>query len=254
MTANGIKINIISGYGLHTGDARYNFFHVTANADNVNGDGVINIESTALGATAALPGEKLFEGGRLSPDGEIDASTGVLPDNTWYFYNMHHEDAANNAPVINLAVALMYSHEVENVKSKPEKYPQFNGNSDNWFIRRWRYNDMKNLYADYQAGKLDWSQETVEECKEIMYDCERVMRATIADAEFCKETTRRVNEFCAKQGMISEENAKLLTQKQLNGLPEWAKVLTKIITFVDDTIFKIYGDKAYSEFWKAFCK
>ena len=59
MTANGIKINIISGYGLHTGDARYNFFHVTANADNVNGDGVINIESTALGATAALPGEKL---------------------------------------------------------------------------------------------------------------------------------------------------------------------------------------------------
>lgn len=254
MTANGIKINIISGYGLHTGDARYNFFHVTANADNVNGDGVINIESTALGATAALPGEKLSEGGRLSPDGEIDASTGVLPDNTWYFYNMHHEDAANNAPVINLAVALMYSHEVENVKSKPEKYPQFNGNSDNWFIRRWRYNDMKNLYADYQAGKLDWSQETVEECKAIMYDCERVMRATIADAEFCKETTRRVNEFCAKQGMISEENAKLLTQKQLNELPEWAKVLTKIITFVDDTIFKIYGDKAYSEFWKAFCK
>ena len=54
--------------------------------------------------------------------------------------------------------------------------------------------------------------------------------------------------------MISEENAKLLTQKQLNELPEWAKVLTKIITFVDNTIFKIYGDKAYSEFWKAFCK
>ena len=80
------------------------------------------------------------------------------------------------------------------------------------------------------------------------------MRATIADAEFCKETTERVNDFCAKQGKISEENAKLLTQKQLNELPEWAKVLTKIITFVDDTVFKIYGDKAYSEFWKAFCK
>lgn len=59
---------------------------------------------------------------------------------------------------------------------------------------------------------------------------------------------------CAKQGKISEENAKLLTQKQLNELPEWAKVLMKIITFVDDTVFKIYGDKAYSEFWKAFCK
>ncbi len=252
MTANGIKINIISGYGLHTGDARYNFFRVTANADKVNGDGVINVESTTLGATAALPGEKLSEGGRLSPDGEVDASTGILPDNTWYFYNMHHEDAANNAPVINLSVALMYSHDVENVNSDPEKYPQFNGNSDNWFIRRWRYDDIKKLYAEYLAGELDWSQETVEECETIMYDCERVMRATIADAQFCKETTRRVNEFCATYGGLSEENAKLLTQKQLNELPEWAKVLTRVITFVDDTVFKIYGDKAYSEFWKVF--
>lgn len=250
MTANGIKINIIAGYGLHTGDARYNFFRVMENSAKVNSDGVINIESTTLGATAALPGEKLNEGGRLSPDGEIDASTGVLPDNTWYFYNMHHEDAANNSPVINLATALMYSHDVENVNSKPEKYPQFNGNSDNWFIRRWRYRDMKRFYADYQAGKLDWSQETVDECKAIMYDCERVMKATVADAEFCKETTKRVNEFCVKQGTLSEGNAQLLTQKQLGELPEWAKILTKIIKFTDDTIFKIYGDKAYSEFWK----
>ncbi len=238
MTANGIKINIISGYGLHTGDARYKFFRVTANADKVNGDGVINVESTTLGATAALPGEKLTDGGRLSPNGEVDASTGVLPDNTWYFYNMHHEDTANNAPVINLSVALMYSHDVENVNSDPEKYPQFNGNSDNWFIRRWRYDDIKRLYAGYLSGELDWSQETVDECEAIMYDCERVMRATIADAEFCKETTRRVNEFCAAYGGLSSENAKLLTQKQLNELPEWAKVLTKIIAFVDDTLFK----------------
>lgn len=252
MTANGIKINIISGYGLHTGDARYNFFRVTANADKVNGDGVINVESTTLGATAALPGEKLTEGGRLSPDGEVDASTGILPDNTWYFYNMHHEDAANNAPVINLVLSLMYSHDVENVNSKPEKYPQFNGNSDNWFIRRWRYRDIKELYADYRAGKLDWSQETVDECEAIMYDCERVMRATIADADFCKETTKRANDFLVKQGKFSEENADILTQKQLHELPEWAKVLTKIITFVDDTLFKVYGDKAYSEFWEIY--
>ncbi len=254
MTANGIKINIISGYGLHTGDARYNFFRVTANASKVNGDGVINVESTALGTTAALPGEKLSRGERLSPDGEIDASTAVLPDNTWYFYNMHHEDAANNAPVINLAVALMYSHDVEDVNSNPKKYPLFNGNSDNWFIRRWRYNDIKLLYADCQAGKLNWSQETVDECEAIMYDCERVMRATVADAEFCKETTKRVNDFCATYGGLGAENAKLLTQKQLKELPEWAKLLTKIIKFVDDTLFKVYGDRAYSEFWKIYFK
>ena len=250
MTTNGIKINIIAGYGLHTGDARYNFFRIMGNSSKVNSDGVINIESTTLGATAALPGEKLTSGNRLSPNGEVDASTGILPDNTWYFYNMHHEDAANNSPVINLATALMYSHDVENVNSNPEKYPQFNGNSDNWFIRRWRYRDIKNMYAEYMAGNLNWSQETAAECESIMYDCERVLKATIADNDFCLETTKRVNNFCSKYGDLSEENAELLTQKQLHELPEWAKVLTKIITFIDNTIFKIYGDKAYSEFWK----
>lgn len=254
MQANGVKINIIAGYSLHTGDERYNFFRLMGNSNKVNGDGVINIESTTLGATAALPGEKLTSGERLSPDGEIDASTGVLPDNTWYFYNMHHEDAANNAPVINLAVALMYSHDVENVNSNPEKYPQFNGNSDNWFIRRWRYTDIKRLYAQYQAGELDWSQEVVDECEAIMYDCERVMRATIADADFCKETTLRVNTFCNTYGSLSDSSVSILTQKQLNEAPKWVNVLTEIVTFVDDTIFNVFGDKAYSEFWSAIIK
>lgn len=249
MIENGVKINIITGYSLHTGDERYNFFHLMGNSDNVNGDGVIHVESTTLGATAALPGEKLTSGERLSPDGEIDASTGVLPDNTWYFYKMHHEDAANNAPVINLVIALMYSTEVENVNSDPQKYPQFNGNSDNWFIRRWRYTDIKNLYAKYQSGELEWTSETVRECEAIMYDCERVMRATIADAEFCKETTLRVNTFCNKYGTLSDESVPILTQKQLDEAPEWLNALTKIVKFIDDTLFDIYGDKAYSEFF-----
>ncbi len=247
MKANGIKIDIIAGYSLHTGDERYNFFRLMSNSDKVNGDGVINIESTTLGATAALPGEKLASGGRLSPDGEVDASTGVLPDNTWYFYDMHHEDAANNAPVINLAVALMYSTEVEDVNSNPEKYPQFNGNSDNWFIRRWRYSDIKRLYASYQAGELEWTQDVVDECEAIMYDCERVMRATIADADFCKETTLRVNTFCNKYGTLSDDSVPILTQKQLNEAPKWLEVLTDIVAFIDNALFGLFGDKAYSE-------
>lgn len=247
MTANGIKIDIIAGYSLHTGDERYNFFRLMGNSDKVNGDGVINIESTTLGATAALPGEKLASGGRLSPDGEVDASTGVLPDNTWYFYDMHHEDAANNAPVINLAVALMYSTEVENVNSNPEKYPQFNGNSDNWFIRRWRYTDIKRLYASYQAGELEWTQDVVDECEAIMYDCERVMKATIADADFCKETTLRVNTFCNKYGTLSDDSVPILTQKQLDEAPKWLEVLTDIVAFIDNALFNLFGDKAYSE-------
>ncbi len=258
MINNGIEINIISGYSLHTGDARYNFFHLMGDSDNVNSDGVIHVESTTLGATAALPGEELpadykqtidSEYSYISPDREIDASTGVLPDNTWYFYDMNHEDTANNAPVINLALALIYSDEVENVHSNPEKFPQFNGNSDNWFIRRWRYNDLKKIYQKHLDGEITMTPEDVAECEAVLYDCERVMRATIADDAFCKETTYRVNVLCNRYGSLSDEDVEILTQKQLDELHPAVSGIAVIIEFIDKVLYGIYEEKAYSEFW-----
>lgn len=259
MVNNGIEINIISGYSLNTGDARYNFFHLMADSDNVNGDGVIHVESTTLGATSVLPGEKLPEDYKqaidseysyISPDREIDASTGVLPDNTWYFYDMNHEDTANNAPVINLALALIYSDEVEDVHSNPEKFPQFNGNSDNWFIRRWRFNDLKKIYKKYQDGLIEMTPEDAQECEELLYECERVMKATIADDAFCKETTLRVNVICNKYSGLSDEDIYILTQKQLNELDPTVKAIEVVVKFIDMTLYGLYEEKAYSEFWK----
>lgn len=259
MVENGIEINIISGYSLHTGEARYNFFQLMGDSFNVNGDGIIHVESTTLGATSVLPGEQLpadykqkidSDYSYISPDREIDASTGVLPDNTWYFYNMNHEDTANNAPVINLALALLYSDEVDNVHSNPEKFPQFNGNSDNWFIRRWRYNDLKKIWQKHLAGEIEMTPEDAAECEALLYECERVMRATIADDAFCKETTLRVNIICNKYSGLSDEDIYILTQKQLNELDPTVKAIETIIKFVDMTLYGIYGTKPYSQFWQ----
>ncbi len=260
MVDNGIEINIISGYSLHTGEARYNFFQLMGDSFDVNGDGIIHVESTTLGATAALPGEQLpadykqaieSEYSYISPDREIDASTGILPDNTWYFYNMNHEDTANNAPVINLALALLYSDEVEDVHTNPEKFPQFNGNSDNWFIRRWRYNDLKKIYQKYLDGVIEMPAEDATECEALLYECERVMRATIADDAFCKETTLRVNIMCNKYSGLSDEDVYILTQKQMNELDPTVKAIETIIKITDQSLCGIFGTKAYSQFWMA---
>ena len=259
MIDNGIEINIIAGYSLHTGEARYNFFQLMGDSFNVNGDGIIHVESTTLGATSVLPGEELpanyeqsikSDYSYISPDREIDASTGVLPDNTWYFYNMNHEDTANNAPVINLALALLYSDEVENVHSNPDKFPQFNGNSDNWFIRRWRFDDLKKIYKKYLNGEIEMIAADAVECEKLLYECERVMKATIADDEFCKETTLRVNIICNKYSGLSDEDIYRLTQKQMKELDPTVKAIETVIKFIDMTIYGIYGTKAYSQFWQ----
>ena len=89
----------------------YSYFSIIKSALNTNSDGIIQLSSTTMGATGAAPGQKLpdsykpAKAGYMSVDGSIDASTAVLPDNTWIFIGQHHE-AGNNDVVLTLACAL----------------------------------------------------------------------------------------------------------------------------------------------------
>lgn len=91
----GVKLYNVVKYGLQ-------IMPLSENADKTS-DGINEIGSASLGATAANIGEKLSEdyiaakketpsGRFLSPDGEVDASTGYLPMHTWYIKNLRHSD------------------------------------------------------------------------------------------------------------------------------------------------------------------
>jgi pimeloyl-ACP methyl ester carboxylesterase len=86
-------------------------------------DTIIDVKSASLGATAARPDEKLESGSRLSPDGNVDASTCAFPDKTWFFYDMRHDDAAKNENLLSLTEKIL-SGEVKDVNSSAD-YPQF---------------------------------------------------------------------------------------------------------------------------------
>ncbi len=109
-----------------------------------NADGVIHLSSTAMGVESALVGETLGEGyqqkntskncsdpshNHVSPDNVVDASTGLLPDHTFYFDGQGHEQTARNDAIISLATALLASEDIKDVYSTPD-YPQFNGRRD----------------------------------------------------------------------------------------------------------------------------
>ena len=78
----------------------------------------------------------------MSVDGSIDASTAVLPDNTWIFIGQHHE-AGNNDVVLTLACALFTDSELKDVHSKSDVWPQYNGTCRTKEIRRWLLPDAK---------------------------------------------------------------------------------------------------------------
>lgn len=103
-----------------------------------NADGVIHLSSTSMGAHSALVGETLPadyvqqntycsnpDHNHISPDRVVDASTGLLPDTTFYFDGQNHEKTARNDVIIKLATKLLATDDIKSVYSD-RNYPQFN--------------------------------------------------------------------------------------------------------------------------------
>lgn len=105
-----------------------------------NADGIIQVDSTSMGAHLANVGETLPEDykqantsvncsdpthNHISPDRVVDASTGLLPDTSFYFKGQKHEQTAKNATILTLARRLLENDNIKDVYSSPD-FQQFN--------------------------------------------------------------------------------------------------------------------------------
>lgn len=96
---------------------------------NSSGDGVIDTKYTSFGATVAPVGEKLSDeylAGKdekyISPDKQVDASTCLFPEQTWFINGLKH--SVNHDSLFELSCAVLYSDEKVTVDTF-EKYPRF---------------------------------------------------------------------------------------------------------------------------------
>lgn len=212
--ADGVKVNFISGSGLAFGEEMYTFFSIMSSSGKVNSDGIINLSSTALGTTGTVGGATIAKQAHdnpdypgysyLSPDGTIDISTAVLPDNTWVFLKQYHE-VGNNDVVLNLAKALLLG-EIENVHSNPAKYPQYNYFCNTKTLRRWRINDGKEALK-----KTDLSEEDRAEIVAAIAQAEAVLEMTVADQAVVEAAQTRIENILYKVGQLTppKEESKL---------------------------------------------
>ena len=212
--ADGVKVNFISGSGLAFGEEMYTFFSIMSSSGKVNSDGIINLSSTALGTTGTVGGATIAKQAHdnpdypgysyLSPDGTIDISTAVLPDNTWVFLKQYHE-VGNNDVVLNLAKALLLG-EIENVHSNPAKYPQYNYFCNTKTLRRWRINDGKEALK-----KTDLSEEDRAEIVAAIAQAEAVLEMTVADQTAVEVAQARLDTILYKVGQLTppKEESKL---------------------------------------------
>ena len=206
-----------------------------------NADGVIHLSSTAMGVESALVGETLGKGyqqkntyaincsdpahNHISPDNVVDASTGLLPDHTFYFDGQGHEQTARNDAIISLATELLATDDIKDVYSTPD-YPQFNGRRDP--------RALKNTYIP-EAKAVDTSTLSSEDAAELA--------AALAEAEAF------VNSTASYDGQQKEVENRLVNILVKVGARE-AKIEEEPSTFFTDLslwLYDNYGANGYSE-------
>lgn len=192
-----------------------------------NADGVIHLSSTAMGVHSALVGETLGEDyeqantsvncsdpthNHISPDGVVDASTGLLPDHTFYFDGQGHEQTARNDIIISLATRLLATDDIKDVYSTPD-YPQFNGRKDP--------RALKNTYIP-QAKAVDTSTLSAEDAQELataLAEAEAFVNSTACYDGQQKEVEDRLVAILVKVGAreasVPEEPSTFFTNLSL---------------------------------------
>lgn len=129
MQENGVKVAVISHYGLYG-------VPIVPN-DTYQSDFLVDTQFTSIGATCSKIGKTLGDNytqkvndghNHLSADGQIDASTCALPENTWFIKGMVH--TWYNGGYNELVDWIIYESENASVSEK-EEYPQFLYNNAN---------------------------------------------------------------------------------------------------------------------------
>lgn len=202
----GATINNVCGYNLKFSSLA-GLLSIVNSDENSNSDGVINVQSTGLGVTAAPAGQQLpadylaaHAGPYISPDKGLDASTCVLPDNTWFFYNQDHEQAGKNAACMNLVGELFTNPDFTDIHSDPARFPQFNYGSDSKEIRRSLLPDAQKVLALYQAGEYDIGAEDLAELNAAIAQAEDALKATIGDQAVADAANIRLKNILIKIG------------------------------------------------------
>jgi hypothetical protein len=208
-----------------------------------NGDGLIHFESESMGATAGyintpLPADyspvnpKCTDPAHnhISPDGIVDASTGLLPEHTFYFYNQDHEGTGRNDVIMKLATELLAYDTIEDVHSMPNRFPQFN-------VGR----ETKGLMRDAlpRAKSIDQSNLSPEDAAQLQAAidrCEAMLANTVVDYQEYLDAQKDLDDALIKIGEKSPPKE-----------DKFGRFAKPICKFISDALYQYWGPRGFSD-------
>lgn len=241
LNKQGALIHNVCGYDLDYSSQDYCFFAAMKSSLTTNSDAIIDIDSTSLGATYAPAGEVLSEeyiaennSKYISPDGSIDASTCLFPDNVWFFHGQHHEVGRNDV-VIKL-IAKLASNQINSTADMADKFPQFNGNRNTRNITRWYLEEADLVFAEYAEDPTLYNEEDIEELRTVYAEAEALLADTICEPTSAAAMKERFEYALYRVG---KRDAAADTSTD--------EALEIICKFVDETVYGVFGAEGFSD-------
>lgn len=228
-----------------------------------NADGIIHLDSTSMGVKSAIVGETLPDDyvqanthcsnpahNHISPDRVLDASTGLLPDTTFYFDAQNHERTARNDIIISLAIRILATEDITDVYSL-EEYPQFNGARDPRRINNTLLPAAKNVDASTLSAQ------DAAELAAAIAEAEAFVNSTVCVAGQQAAIEERLNAILIKVGVYAaseeEEPSDFFEKLSLwlfenYGTAGYSEMLPITLNLIAKGIFTVINDTISSVF------
>lgn len=228
-------------------DYNYTSYKIFDSWDDLNGDGIIHLDSESFGATSVAVGVPLAKDyvqantyctdpthNHIDEERLVDASTGILCESTFFFKGQNHEATARNDVVMRLAIRILTDEGFTSVYSDPA-YPQFNFARDSRSAQK-----LYNAYKGFDTSKL--SEEDAAEFKEAYTDLGAALTSTYMETEEFEAKTERFESIANKITNNSE--------KEEGETNAFLSFFAKIFKFLSDMFLRFFGGKGFSDILK----
>lgn len=224
---------------------------------NIPSDGIIQIDSTSMGAYGVANDVKLpadyvpthsnctdpENHDHSDPHGFIDPCTGLFPETTFYFYGQSHESSASNDVFMKLACSIMMDSNFTSVHSYPEIFPQFNG-------ARKTKNLMKDIaeMQDYDLSNVP--AEDVDELNGAIKQATIMLDNTVIDNDEVSAASTRF--YAIRDKIMDAENGEAepenpTGEKENTAYLDFSYVLKDLIRVLSELFYILFGGKGFSD-------
>ena len=226
-------------------DYNVSLYEIVDSWDDVNADGIIQLDSTSMGAYSVGVGKKLPADyvrtvnncpnpahDHSDPRNIVDANTGLLPCTTFYFYNQNHERTGSNDVIMKLVSELLVDENFTDVFTYAERYPQFN-------VGR----NSKGLMNDLEEAKqMDTSNLSVDQYARYQHAISRAEEAL-------EQTNVDLAEFEAAKAYFYDTIDEVIygEEKEYTGGLETNDFLTTIFRIISDLLYYFFGGAGFND-------